>query len=208
MANLEKLLQLSALVLSLVNGIALLYQFARDRPILKAEPIHPDLYQWWFHLPPIAADGTPAKRYGFLVYVGVSNRGLRKVSLTSWRLIIKTKRGRQVELIANSIPEPKFSFSLADGSIYTKVLQVLGTAGEFGKGSTDIDPGCSIAGVAYYTAEFRPDDHDDIVPSNERIAATLAITGVYGRRARTPIVFHKTDLAWVKAAVSGIEVIR
>lgn len=45
------LLQLSGLILSIVNGLMLLRFYLRDRARLTLHPIHPDTYQWWFTLP-------------------------------------------------------------------------------------------------------------------------------------------------------------
>ncbi|MGD0574997.1 MAG: hypothetical protein ABSB61_06470 [Anaerolineales bacterium] len=207
MSDVEKVLQLAALILSLVNGTAILYQYVRDKPILKVDAIHPDKYQWWFPLPSRVAEESGRRRYGLLTYVGIANQGLRKVQLTSWRLLIKTKAGKRVELMARSIPEPKFAFTLPDSSTFTKVIQVLGTAGEFGSGSTVIDSGCSIIGVAYYVAEFQPADSDDLSIVGDTTTATFVAKGVLGRSTSTPIHFHKTDFDWVKSAVSGIEAV-
>jgi len=207
MPLLGNILQLAALILSLVNGAALFYQYLRDRPALKVKPIHPDAYQWWFRLPrPTSEPGAP-RRYGLLAHVGIENRGLRKVQMNSWRLPIRTKAGARINLIARSIPEPKFVTPLPDGSAFTKVIQVLGTAGQFGTGSTVIDSGCSTIGVAYYVLSFPSGSSDDLRVEGETATGDFIVTGVYGRPASAKMRFHEVDFERVRSAIDGIEVV-
>ncbi len=92
--EIKEVLGLGALVLSIINGLALLRYHLRDRPKLTIQPVHPDAYQWWFKLPSGEYEGNPSRKYGFLAYIDITNRGLRKVSLDSWRLFIHTALGK------------------------------------------------------------------------------------------------------------------
>jgi len=49
--DLERLLALAALVLSIVNGLILVRVHIRDRAKLEISPVHPHMYQWWFVKP-------------------------------------------------------------------------------------------------------------------------------------------------------------
>jgi hypothetical protein len=82
----DKLLQLSALILSVVNGLILVRVHLRDRARLRVSPIHPDTYQWWFRVPPGTHADHPTRRFGFVVYAGIDNRGYRAVTINRWRL--------------------------------------------------------------------------------------------------------------------------
>ncbi|TKJ47581.1 hypothetical protein CEE34_02940 [Candidatus Aerophobetes bacterium Ae_b3a] len=63
--ELKEILGLSALILSIVNGLMLLRYYLRDRPKLAVHSIHPDVYQWWFKLPSGEFEGNPTRKYGF-----------------------------------------------------------------------------------------------------------------------------------------------
>jgi len=102
----KSLLELSALVLSIVNGLMLLKFYLRDRARLTAHPVHPEIYQWWFRRPDGEFEGKPTRRYGFIAYIAIQNSGLRKTELISWRLFIKTRLGRWHELKPINMPEP------------------------------------------------------------------------------------------------------
>jgi hypothetical protein len=94
----KHLLELSALILGLVNGLILLRNYLRDRPKLVVWPIHPDAYQWYFTLPGGNHQGQPTRKYGFLTYMGIANKGIRDVAIESWRLHIKTEGHGWAEL--------------------------------------------------------------------------------------------------------------
>jgi hypothetical protein len=83
------LLSASALVLSVVNGLILLWSYLRDRPILGVSLVEPDT-QWFFALPDDTYQGQPTRNHGLLTYIKVVNRGRRDVSLDSWYLHIKS----------------------------------------------------------------------------------------------------------------------
>jgi len=81
-ANLSlTVLQASALILSIVNGLILVWQFSRDRPKLSVASVHPELYQRYFRLPPGEYRGHETRKFGFLIYLAIANRGLRDVSI-------------------------------------------------------------------------------------------------------------------------------
>ena len=61
--NFKSILELSALILSIVNAIMLLRQYFRDRAKLQVRPIHPENYQWWFRLPEYKKNGIISARY-------------------------------------------------------------------------------------------------------------------------------------------------
>jgi hypothetical protein len=105
----KSLLELSGLILSIINGLMLLRFYLRDRARLTLHPVHPYTYQWWFPLPARKFEGKPTRRYGFVAYVAIQNSGLRKTELTSWRLSIRTRLGKTHELRPMSMPEPSAS---------------------------------------------------------------------------------------------------
>jgi len=151
MVTVKAILELSALILAIVNGIMLLRYYLRDRPKLTVHAIHPETYQWWFVLPGGEFKGKSTRKYGFLAYIGITNKGLRKVSLDSWRLFVRTVGFKEVELKPISIPEPKSILGESDNA---KFWPVLGQRGVMYEGGTEIDSGGSIAGMAYYVGEL------------------------------------------------------
>jgi hypothetical protein len=58
-------LSVSALLLSIVNGTFLLSNHLKDQPKFKVEPVYPNVYQWWFELPPIEKKDKKTKNMGF-----------------------------------------------------------------------------------------------------------------------------------------------
>jgi hypothetical protein len=95
----KSVLQVAALILSIINGLMLLRFYLRDRAIVTVGPIHPEVYQWWFALPPGNFEGKPTRRYGFIAYVGFQNCGLRKTQMTAWRLSIRAQTDKYARTI-------------------------------------------------------------------------------------------------------------
>jgi len=199
----KEFLSLSALILSIINGLMLLKYYFSDRPRLKVEPIHPGTYQWWFRLPNGKLNDSPTRKYGFLAYVGICNKGLRKVALSSWRLYI-TVALKQIELKALSIPEPQADLSKTG---HVKTWPVLGQKSLSYSGDTLIDSGASISGMAYYVVEFYGSEKYNPLIINGKIFCKFMIRDVFGNRAATKIVFHETTLEKIKVMVENIEMI-
>jgi hypothetical protein len=199
----KSLLEAAALILSLINGLMLLKYYLTDKPRLQVRPVHPDIYQWWFRLPDGKYKDLPIRKYGFLVYVGISNKGLRKVSLASWRLFINTTM-KKVELKPISIPEPKAELS---GSGHVKTWPVLGQQGISFKGNTLIDSGTSIAGMAYYVAEFYESELWNPVIRDGKVIGDFVITDAFGNSSRTKIIFRGDSIEKVKTLIENIELI-
>jgi len=70
------ILELSALILSIVNGLILLSSYLRDKPKLTVRPVHPDTYQWFFLLPSGQFQEHQTRKYGFLSYISITNKGI------------------------------------------------------------------------------------------------------------------------------------
>src|SRR6266540_5654554 len=196
----ERLLEVSALVLGIVNGLMLLRLYLRDRAKLRVEPVHPDVYQWWIRLPPGENGGKPTRRFVFLCYVGIANSGLRNVTMDSWRLHLRTQGGKNTELRALSIPEPERSFSGG-----TKAWPVLGVRGLHYSGETIVASGGSITGFAYYLYECYGHESWNPRMDNERIHARFYVTSVFGQRASCEISFRELRLDEAKSMVSEID---
>ncbi len=202
MDTLKPLLELTALILSILNALILVQNHLRDKPSLKVSVIYPDAYQWWFELPGREYGGLLTRRYGFLAYIGVSNRGLRKVNLTEWRLFIKTHAQRKKqELIPLSINEPTLEL---DG--ITKYFPVLGTQGPvMSTGDTTIDSGGSITGWAYFHAEYYGEDTWKPVIKNGEIKGDFVVHDVFGGKTKAKIVFRRKELAFIEKILPAIE---
>ncbi len=203
----EKILQISALTLSIVNALMLLRQYIRDKALLKVKPIHPAVYQWWFRLPEYEKNGEKIKSFGFLTYISVGNRGLRKVALDSWRLSIIDSDGNTHILKPISIPDPSFSITLQNGDTYNKTFSVLGIVSEKFKGETIIDSGCSIIGWAYFVAEFSLESKINIRIENSKTEGIFKVEDIFGGKAKSRIVFSEITLDQAKDFVNGIEIL-
>ncbi|MGB3346516.1 MAG: hypothetical protein WBA71_04600 [Candidatus Humimicrobiia bacterium] len=200
--EIKKILELSALILGIVNGLILLRNYLRDKPKLTVYPIHPEVYQWWFKLPDGEYNGVPTRKYGFLSYIQVSNRGLRKVSIDSWKLYLRTVGNKQFELKPISIPEPKIDLGKS-GNI--KVLPVMGQRGLLFNDVTMIESGASISGMIYYFAEFYGDEVWNPIIKKGEITGKLEIKDVFNKKVYCKIVFSEKPLEEVKSMIEGIE---
>jgi integrase len=124
--------------LGIVNGLMLMKFYLRDKAKLTVEPVHPETYQWWFRHRDGDFQGNPTRRYGFITYIDVTNSGLRKVQLSSWRLFIRSRLRKWVELKPINMPEP----SIAIGE-HRKLYPVLGQRGLNFEGDTTVESGGS-----------------------------------------------------------------
>jgi len=195
-------LQLSGLILSIVNGLMLLRFYLRDRARLTVHPIHPDIYQWWFNLPAREFEGRPTRRYGFVTYVAIQNSGLRKTQLTSWRLFIRSRLGKSHELRPISMPEPS-----ANIGGHVKLYPVLGQRGPHFDGDTLVDAGCSTSGMVYYIYECYGGTGWDPGAAGQQINATFQVSDGFRRKAKCTIRFTRKTLEEVKAFAPGIDMI-
>jgi len=190
-------------VLSVVNGLYLLWNNIRDRSRLTVYPIHPEVYQWYFDLPPGEHGGQLTRKYGFLTYIAITNRGLRDVSINYWHLFLKTRAGRSVELKPLSITEPE----VVIGEMAAKKYPVLGVKGVAFSGDTMVKSGDSIVGFAYYVAEFYGDESSNPLIENERAIGEMVIKSVFGNKVKTRIEFSRITLARAQEIIPHIETI-
>jgi len=198
--NLEVLLESSALILGLVNGLILLWTFLRERPILLIDPIHPETYQWFFALPSGQYHNQVTRRFGFLIYIGIRNKGLRDVALNSWHLKIKSINGRWSELDPLTIPEPQVT--IGDN---IKRYSVLGIKSPNYDGSTLIKSGDSIAGFSYYQFEWNGDPKWDPLIKEHKIKGQMVVTGVFDNKAKSEITMSEISLDKAKLVVPNID---
>jgi hypothetical protein len=195
MEILKNILGFGALVLGIVNGIALLLHYLKDKPKLKVQTIYPVIYQWWFRLPGGLYQGKPTRKYGFLVYIDVINQGLRKVTLSSWQLVIENSLGKRIELTAKNIPEPKIAVSDLE-----KRYPVLGQSTT---SNLNIDSGCSTSGMAYYCMEIYGKGWDPKI-GDGKIFGQLEIKDVFNNKSQTKIVLSEKPLTEIEALIEGI----
>ena len=196
----DTILKYAALILSIINGLILLHNFLRDRPDLKITAIHPEVYQWWFNLPPGEFEGKPTRKRGFIVYVGIGNKGLRSVTVNQWRLHIKLRNGHKEELKPMNLPQPKQEFTG-----FTKEFPVLGQRGVTFSGDTKVNTGDSISGMSYYILECYGSDQFDPIISNEKIIGTFVVMDVFDKKYSTTIYFSKVNRGKIEKLFGSIE---
>jgi hypothetical protein len=180
------IIPLAALILSVVNGFILVWNFSRDKPKLAVAPVLPVVYQWFFSLPNGEYQGQKTRKYGFLAYLAISNRGLRGVSVNSWHLYLKIADKKSIELKPMSIPEPKIRLGQSD---HAKVYRVLGQKGQLFEGDMEVKAGISISGFAYYIAEFYGGDKYNPQIVDGKAIGVVVVKSVFGNTAKTKIQF-------------------
>jgi hypothetical protein len=147
-------------------------------------------------------EGSPTRKYGFLAYIEITNRGLRKVSLESWRLYFRTVGFRQIESEPINIPVPKADLGDSEN---VKFWPVLGQRGLLPGGDTLIDSGTSISGMAYYVAELYGGETWNPQIKDGEITGKIVIKDVFGKKAHCEIIFSETPLEEVTSMIEGIE---
>jgi len=195
-------LDLAALILGIVNGFFLLKFYFRDKARISAKAVWPEFYQWYFKLPPRIYKGTKTRKYGFLTYLDVSNKGLRDVSLESWNLYLRTKLKKWIKLPPISIPEPQGDIG-ASGNV--KIISVLGQKGLFHEGSTMIKSGGSISGMSYYIAEFYGGGGWDPLMKENKAVGRIIVRDIFGNSSKVNVLFTKISLERVKRIIENID---
>ena len=198
--NWSTIFAVALFALAFINGIMLLRSYLRDKPILKVNPVHPDTYQWFFRMPGSNFNNIPTRKYGFLIYISIQNKGIRDVSLCEWHLIINTRARKQIELQPISIPEPQLQHAQ-----YIKIWPALGIKGRTLEGDTMVRAGDSIGGFAYYVAEVYGTDDWNPTIENERITARIRVRGVYGKAAYAKITLREKTLDEVSELIPNID---
>jgi hypothetical protein len=198
----KSLLELSSLFLGIVNALFLLKFYLRDKPKLRVEPISPDVYQWWFRMPDGKTETQPTRRYGFLAYVSISNRGLRKVELEAWQLCIKNRLNEEDRMSALNMPEPKITIGSQE-----KYYPVLGQKGMFGDGNTLTEPGCSTSGMVFTKYECYGGEGWDPAIHDGKISTTFVVTDVFGGKCSCGIEFSQKTFEEINALAPDIHLI-
>jgi len=196
-----KIFPMAALILSIVNGLILIYYFFSDRPSLVVFPVYPDIYQWWFKLPDGEYEGKKTKKFGFLVYASIANKGKRTTSLSSWKLSMRSKNFLKQELRPISITEPTISL----GKLGKKVIGVLGQKGPLFDGQAVIKSGEGVSGFAYYTYEFWGDKSFSPKIVDNKITGYFKIKDIFGSRVGTKIIFSEKTLDHIKEIIPNID---
>lgn len=202
--SMKPFLELSALILSIVNGLILLISYLRDKPELTVRPVHPNIYQWFFSLPSGKFQEHQTRKYGFLCYISIANKGIRDVSLDYWHLHIKTVGNKWIELNPITIPEPQIELGQS-GQI--KSWPVLGQKGLYYEGDTMVKAGSSISGFAYYILEFWGTDNWNLKLIDGKAEGKMEIKGVFGKKASVKILFTEIPLEKATKMVKGIDTV-
>lgn len=209
------ILKYSSSVLSVVNGTALFYYYLRDRPKLEVKAIHPDTYQWYFPLPSSEYEEQgevyETRKYGFLAYVSILNKGLRDVGLNKWRFFPRTEglgwRGTipslyWVEFKPINLPEARIKLK---GTDRIKKYPVLGQADELFEGSTMIKSGSAVSGFSYFVSELAGKGSSyHVDTSGNTVKGMFVAESVFGNKGKQVIEFERKNLAEVERLVPGI----
>lgn len=183
-----------------MNGFFILYFYLRDKPNLVVNPLHPELYQWWFKLPSGEHEGQQTRRYGFLLYAGVANKGLRKTTLTEWRLRFKLAWWKPIELKPKNMPQPQVEISGQK-----KLFNVFGQKNHLFGDTTVVEPGESTAGMIFYTYEcYGAEDWDPPIQEDDTLEVDLMVEEVFGRTSKATFNLSKIEAEKVEEWVPGL----
>ena len=196
--TLKQLLELAAVILSIINIFIHILDSIKDKPNLSIEAIHPDFYQWWCRIPNKIIGSDNYSRIAFLAYVGISNKGRKKTSLNKWRLFISSRKNNEaIELKSISIAEPTFSSNYG-----TKLLPVLGCKSQYFTGETTIDSGCSITGSALFI--FQSIDDYPLI-NDHKINGTFIISDNFKKKIKLNIVFSEVEFSFLNSVIQNLD---
>lgn len=199
--SIQRGLELSALILSIVNATILIWYFLRDKPKLVLNPVHPEIYQWWFRLPDRKYKGLSTRRFGFLIYPGIANKGLRKTTINEWRLELRLGNFKKEEFKPLNIPQPQLKIGDQE-----KYFNVLGQVGIFSDGKTEIDSGSSISGMVFYTYEcYGHDSWNPKVQNNDTIKAKFRVKEVFGNSTMKKLTLRKKTIAEIEKFIPNFQ---
>ncbi len=146
--------------------------------------------------------GQKTRKYGFLAYICITNRGLRDVSFVSWGIEIKTKSGQKQRLHEISIPEPSGTVGASEN---IKIYPVLGQKTPHFEGATLVKSGASILGMAYYIADdCGSEGRGPAITEDGKVQAEVRIEDAFGKKARCKFVFSEKSLEYAEKIVDGI----
>jgi hypothetical protein len=197
---LKPLLELSALILGLINGLILLWNYSRDRPKLMVQTIENSFIQSFFSLPDGEYQEKRTRKYGFLIDLEIVNCGLRDVQISSWSLKIKLINQTNVELKHLSIINPEIDFGIG-----VKTLPILGIRSSLFSGDTLVKSGQSIVGLAYYNYECYGDEGWDPLIIDGKIQGKIIVTDVFRKKSNSSFPIIKQELDFIKQFFKDIE---
>ncbi|KAA0206552.1 hypothetical protein EDM68_01605 [Candidatus Uhrbacteria bacterium] len=148
-------------------------------------------------------EGQGTKRFGFLLYMGIANKGKRITTLTSWRLQVVTSHGESPQLKPLTIPEPM----LISDSVGKKFAQVLGVRGQYFLGETTVRPGESISGFVYYVYEYWGDKEFGPKITNDKIHVTFRVQDVFRKKKKVKIQTSEKPLSEIERIIPEIATI-
>lgn len=203
-----KILPASALILSVVNGIFLFFNYMRDKPNLRVSPVHPEIYQWWIRLEDVDVDGSIVRRYAFLAYFSVANKGLRDVAVNEWRLNISNQLGliqcyhKKVELKPYNLPEAQFAIS--DDRV--KAIRIFGQKTQnFHSDTNMIKSGDSTSGMACWIySVYGADAWNPKTDKSNRMFATLKVRDVFDNITQCKMTFNEMKIDELKEKAPDI----
>jgi len=203
----SNILPAAALILSVVNGFILLSNYLRDVPKLVISPVHPETYQCWLQLEDTKKEDKVLRRYVFLSYFGVANRGLRDVAVNEWRLHIQNRLGliqfysKKKELLPYNLPEAQCIIGE-----HVKLIRSFGQITQNFQGDSNmIKSGDSTSGMACWMYSVWGDEGwNPKTDKYDRVKATLKIRDVFGKRTQCQLIFQRTTLENLKKMIPTI----
>jgi len=197
---LKPYLELSALLLGLINGLILLQRYLRDKPHLVAKTRDDSYFQCFCRLPDGEYLGNETRKWGFFLYINIINKGLRNVEVSSWYLQIKLRNGKMTEMKHMSITNPVIDLGIGD-----KYLPILGIKSLEFSGETLVRSGQSIAGIAFYSYECYGDESFDPFIDSGIINGKLIVRDVFDKKVSCSCIIPRKDLDHVKTYIPNIE---
>lgn len=194
----ESILPNASLALSVINGSILLSNFWSDKSKIIVTPVHPNVYQKWVRISDIQVENKTVRRYAFISYFSVANKGKRNVAINQWRLHIKNRLSifqqihKSQELLPFNIPE----IEIPQNKEHSKIIRVWGqSTPNYSNSSAMIESGNSNLGMSCWIYEvYGEKAWSPKISKKKYIKAKLKVKDVFGKYSNCTLYFAHISL--------------
>ena len=182
----QTIILIAVAVLSIANGLSVLYNFFTDRPRVTVEPVQDDDWMIWSEI----IDNRPAepiRRYIMIGHLALRNEGRRAVSIADTTMKIKLRNMKTAEspLYAISPPEPDRSKATQRGFTVMKPV-----SDQYDRKPL-IQPSESIAGLHCFLYGMYGTEHWAPKTDGDAVEGLIELTGGFGKSYKSRLSFEK-----------------
>lgn len=182
----QTILLISVAVLSLGNGLSVLYNFFTDRPRIVVEPVQGDDWMVWSEIID-TRHAEPIRRYIVVGHLALKNEGRRAISIadTTMKIRLRNLKTAESPLYAISQPEPDRSKATQRGFTVMKPV-----SDEYDRKPL-IQPSEMIVGLHCFLYGMYGTEHWAPKTENDVLEGLIELTGGFGKTFKSKQTFEK-----------------